>query len=196
MFFYRFLVLLGRPLARLVFRPRVTGTENLPRTGGCVISPNHLSGFDVLAIAFAAAPRPLRGMAKNELFRRPLLGPFVRSVGAFSARREGRLRSGIDEASALAAAGDAVLIFPEGARRRGRVRRPRAGAARTALSAGVPLVPAAIRGTDGWRRLRRWQIAFGAPIPLDDLADHEIHAAAREATRRLWDQVTRLETGL
>jgi 1-acyl-sn-glycerol-3-phosphate acyltransferase len=192
MLFYRLLVVIGRPLGRLVFRPRVTGAENLP-PGGCVLCPNHLSGFDVLAMAYAAAPRPLRSMAKNELFRRPLLGPFVRSVGAFPARTEGRLRSGIDEAAALAARGEAVLIFPEGARRRGRERRPRTGAARTALAAGVPLVPVALRGTDGWRQLRRWNVAFGPPVHVEDLGDRAAHDAAREATRRLWDRVTRLE---
>jgi 1-acyl-sn-glycerol-3-phosphate acyltransferase len=89
-----------------------------------------------------------------------------------------------------------VAIYPEGARRRGRERRPRTGAARTALAAGVPLVPAALRGTDGWRERRRWEIAFGEPVDLSDLAGREDNAAAREATRRLWAAVKRLEAGL
>jgi len=193
---YRFLVGLGRPLGWAVFRPRVTGRAHLPRHGGLVVCPNHLSGFDVLAVGFAVGLRPLRSMAKNQLFRRPLLGPFVRSLGGFPARSEDRLPGGIDEAVALAAAGEAILIFPEGARRRGRSRRPRTGAARTALAAGVPLVPVAIRGTDGWRRLHRWQVVFGPPVPLDDLAGLPPQEAAREATRRLWERVTTLEAGL
>jgi 1-acyl-sn-glycerol-3-phosphate acyltransferase len=196
MLLYRLLVAIGPPLARLVFRPCVTGTESVPRTGGYVVCPNHLSGFDVLAVAFAIGLTPLRSMAKNQLFRRPLLGPFVRSLGAFPARPEGDLRGGIDEAAALAQGGAGILIFPEGARRYGRVRRPRTGAARTALAAGVPLVPVAIRGTDGWRRVRRWQVAFGPPVPLDDLAGVPAHDAAREATSRLWDRVTALEAEL
>jgi 1-acyl-sn-glycerol-3-phosphate acyltransferase len=195
MLLYRLLVMVGTPLGKLVFRPRVTGREHLPR-GGCVVCPNHLSGFDVLAVAYALGPRPMRSMAKNELFHRPLLGRFVGSVGAFPARAEGRLRSGIEEASTLAAAGNAVLIFPEGARRRGRVRRPRTGAAHTALAAGVPLVPVAVAGTDGWRHLRRWRIAFGAPVGCADVDGRERHAAAREATRRLWAAVTSLEADL
>jgi 1-acyl-sn-glycerol-3-phosphate acyltransferase len=193
---YRLLVGLGRPLGRAVFRTRVTGRSHLPRQGGLVVCPNHLSGFDVLAVGFAVGLRPLRSMAKNQLFRRPLLGPFVRSLGGFPARAEGRLAGGIDEAAELAAAGEAILIFPEGARRRGRVRRPRTGAARTALAAGVPLVPVAIRGTDGWRRLHRWRVAFGPPVALDDLAGLPAHDAAREATRRLWERVTELEATL
>jgi 1-acyl-sn-glycerol-3-phosphate acyltransferase len=192
---YRLLVGLGRPLAWAVFRPQVSGRGNVPR-GGIVVCPNHLSGFDVLAVAFAIGLRPLRSMAKNQLFRRPLLGPLVRSLGAFPARPESGLRGGIDEAVALAEGGAGILIFPEGARRYGRARRPRTGAARTALAAGVPLVPVAIRGTDGWRRLRRWQLAFGPPVPLDDLVGRPAPEAAREATRRLWECVAELEAEL
>lgn len=193
---YRLLVGLGRPLAWAVFRSQVTGRGNVPRSGGMVVCPNHLSGFDALAVGFAVGLRPLRSMAKNQLFRRPLLGPFVRSLGAFPARPEGDLRGGIDEAVALAEGGAGILIFPEGARRYDRARRPRTGAARTALAAGVPLVPVAVRGTDGWRRLRRWQVAFGPPVSLDDLASKPPQEAAREATRRLWECVSRLEAEL
>jgi 1-acyl-sn-glycerol-3-phosphate acyltransferase len=196
MLLYRLFVLFGWPLAWLVFRPRVRGREHLQVTGGLVVCPTHLSGFDVLALAFAMAPRAGRNMGKNELFRRPLLGPFARSMGAFPASNVDGLPGGIGAAAELARRGWAVLIYPEGARRRGRERRPRTGAARTALAAGVPLIPAALCGTDGWRERRRWQIAFGEPIDLRDLAGREDNAAAHEATRRLWESVKRLEAEL
>jgi 1-acyl-sn-glycerol-3-phosphate acyltransferase len=195
MLLYRIATTFSRPLVWVVFRPRVSGRKNLPR-GGFVLSPNHLSGFDVVAISYATAPRAIRNMGKNQLFRRPLLGPLVRSMGAFPARDEDDLRGGVAVGAAIAERGSVVVIFPEGARRRGRVRRPRTGAARTALSAGVPLVPAAIRGTDGWRERERWSIAFGPPVALDDLRDQEPSSAAREATRRLWQSVTELEKTL
>ncbi len=195
MAFNRLLVTLGWPLARLIFRPRVTGREHV-RRGGLVVAPTHLSGFDGLAVAYALWPRPVRNMAKNELFRRPLLGPFVRGLGGFPARDGDGLPGGVAAAAAFAAAGDVVAIYPEGARRRGRERRPRTGAARTALAAGVPLVPAALQGTDGWRERRRWHIAFGPPVDVSDLAGLEPTAAAREATRRLWDAIKRLEAEL
>ena len=82
---YRLVSALGRPLARIVFRPQLQGKENLP-DGGLVICPNHLSGCDVPAVAYALAPRPVRNMGKNQLFGRPVLGPLVRSLGAFPAR--------------------------------------------------------------------------------------------------------------
>jgi 1-acyl-sn-glycerol-3-phosphate acyltransferase len=196
MLLYRLLVTLGRPLVWLVFRPSVQGREHVRLRGGLVICPTHLSGFDGPAVAVAMAPRAGRNMAKNELFRRPLLGPFVRSLGAFPAHDVDGVPGGVSAAVELARAGSAVVIYPEGARRRGRERRPRTGAARTALAAGVPLVPAAIRGTEGWRERRRWQVAFGAPVELHDLAGLEENAAAREATRRLWESIKHLEAGL
>jgi 1-acyl-sn-glycerol-3-phosphate acyltransferase len=196
MLVYRLLVTLALPLVWLVFRPRVKGKEHVPRRGGFVVSPTHLSGFDALAVSCALAPRVVRNMGKNELFRRPLLGPFVRSMGAFPARDGDGLPGGVAAAAALASGGSVVAIYPEGARRRGRERRPRTGAARTALAAGVPLVPAALRGTDDWRGRRRWEIAFGAPVDLSDLAGLDDNAAAHEATRRVWGAVKQLEEEL
>ena len=195
MVLYHVLVLVGRPLARIAFRPTVRGLEHVPR-GGVVVCPNHLSGFDVIAVGYALGTRPAHHMAKNQLFLRPILGPFVRALGAFPARAGDGLAGGVGEAAALAAAGHVVVIFPEGARRRGRVRRPRGGAARAALTAGVPLVPVALRGTDDWRRFRPWTIAFGPPVDLDDLAEQDITEATREATRRLWERIVGLEAPL
>jgi 1-acyl-sn-glycerol-3-phosphate acyltransferase len=79
------LAAVGKPLARLAFRPRVRGREHLA-AGGFVLGANHLSGFDSLALVFALYPRAFRSMAKVQLFERPLLGRLVRSLGAFPAR--------------------------------------------------------------------------------------------------------------
>jgi 1-acyl-sn-glycerol-3-phosphate acyltransferase len=186
--FYRLLVAIGRPFVWLVFRPRVSGAANVP-AGGVVVCPNHLSGFDTLAVAYALKSHRLRAMGKNQLFRRPLLGPFVRAMGAFPAHDEHGLRGGVAAASALAGAGEAVVIFPEGERRYGRTPAPKTGAARTALAAGVPIVPTAIRGTDGWRDRVHWRVTFGEPIALDP------GEAPHEATRRMWERVRTLEVG-
>jgi 1-acyl-sn-glycerol-3-phosphate acyltransferase len=194
--FARVVVAVGRPLAWLVFRPRVRGRDHLPREGGVVVAPIHLSGFDAVAIAYALAPRVPRMMGKNQLFHRPRLGPFVRALGAFPARDEESIPGGVTAAAWLAAGGEVVVIFPEGARRRGRDHRLRTGAARTALTAEVPLVPAALTGTDGWRRLRRWQVVFGLPVAVADLPPDDVNAAAREATRRLGESLEALEREL
>jgi 1-acyl-sn-glycerol-3-phosphate acyltransferase len=194
---YRLVAILNRALTGLLFRPRVGGVEHVPRSGGYVVAPNHLSGFDVWAVAYPLYRRDLRNMAKNQLFHRRFLGPLVRALGGFPAREEAGEVGGVEAAAALARSGQAVVIFPTGARRRlDKTGRARTGAARTALEARVPLIPAALHGTDGWRRLERWEIAFGPAIPLDDLAGQELSRAAREATNRLVDAIASLELSL
>jgi len=196
MLVYRIAAIISRPFVWFVFRPRVRGREHLPARGGFVLCPTHLSGFDTVAAVYAMRTRPLRSMAKNQLFRRPLLGPLVLAMGAFPAHDGDSFPGGVAAAADLAARGNAVLIFPEGRRRRDRESHLYTGAARTALEAGVPLVPMALRGTDGWRRLHRWQIAFGPPISVVDLAERESAGAAGTATSRLWDAIRTLELSL
>jgi len=92
-------------------------------------------------------------------------------------------------------------MFPEGTRRKKGLRkkhqaRPHTGAARIALEAGVPLVPAAIKGTDRLSRLGPLRVAYGEPVPLDDLAALEPRVAALEATERLMLEIERLEATL
>ncbi len=188
---YRALAFTARGIVRVLFRPRVVGREHVPH-GGFILCSNHLSGFDLVALGYPLSRRWLRHMAKAQLFARPMLGPLIRLLGAFPAAS-----GAVEKAAELARAGYPVVIMPEGARRRpGEVYRPRTGAARAALAAGVPLVPAAVRGTDCTRRLHRWSIAFAPPIALDDLAGTEPHAAAGQATERLWSRIQALEAML
>lgn len=150
-----------------------------------------------MAVSYPLAPRRVRQMGKNQLFRRPLLGPVVRTLGAFPAHDGPDGLGGVEAAAALARAGQVVAIFPEGARRRrDRVHQPRTGAALVALTAGVPLLPVALRGTDRWRRLGRWWIAFGPPVAVDDLRGKEPLEVAHEATERLWAAIVDLEAEL
>jgi 1-acyl-sn-glycerol-3-phosphate acyltransferase len=87
-------------------------------------------------------------------------------------------------------------MFPEGTRRKKGLRkkyeaRAHTGAARIALAAGVPLVPAGIAGTDQLGRLARLRVAYGPPIPLDDLEGRE--DAPQVATERLMAAIDELE---
>jgi 1-acyl-sn-glycerol-3-phosphate acyltransferase len=194
-FLYRLVVLVLRPLVRLVFRLALSGGDNVP-PGGIVLSANHLSGFDSVALAVPLYPRWLRNMGKNELFDNPVLAFALTRLGVFPAHGDAE-GSSVRAAAQIARGGDVVVIMPEGARRRnGRVHEPHTGAARTALEAGVPLVPAAIKGTDRTRKLAHWHIAFGPPVPLDDLQTVDRDEAARVATDRLWNAITALEKDL
>jgi 1-acyl-sn-glycerol-3-phosphate acyltransferase len=74
--------------------------------------------------------------------------------------------------------------------------RPRSGAARIALEAGVPLVPAAVRGTDNLLRLGPLRVAYGKPVDIDDLRGQDVAEAARVATERLMVRIAELEESL
>ena len=198
--FYLGLGIASWPVVRLLFRLRARGLENLP-TGGFVLAANHTSNFDPWALGYPLFPaRQLRFMGKVELFNR-VLGPLLRAGGAFPVRRGERDVAAIQTAIELARAGEVVAMFPEGTRRRkGLVKkfqaRPHTGAARVALEADVPLVPAAIAGTDRTSRLGPLRLAYGPPLELDDLRDGDLRAASREATERLFAAIAALERGL
>jgi 1-acyl-sn-glycerol-3-phosphate acyltransferase len=187
---YRLVAAVSRPLVRLAFGLEVSGADNLP-SGGFVLCSNHLSGFDPWALSIPLYPRQPRFMAKSEVFRRPFRA-LLAQVGLFSVATVP-----VDVATHHAAAGRPVLIFPAGTRRKtvlpGEVLRPRTGAARVALAAGVPLVPAAVHGTEHARPRARWRVQFGPAVPLDDLHALSSREAAAEATRRLWERIGTLE---
>jgi 1-acyl-sn-glycerol-3-phosphate acyltransferase len=77
------------------------------------------------------------------------------------------------------------------------VARPRSGAARIALEAGVPLVPTAVAGTDRLLTLGPLRVAYGAPVDIDDLrASGDLRRASQEATERLMARIAELEATL
>ena len=198
---YSALAVLSWPILRLGFRYRARGAENLPRDGGYVLAAGHLSNLDPWALGLEIWPRRfLRFMAKSELFWFPL-SLAVSRVGAFKVDRGRADREAIETAVNLAREGNVIGMFPEGTRRKKGLRKKYAphahtGAARIALEAGVPLVPAGIRGTDGLRRLAAWRVAYGAPVEIDDLRGQEMAEAARVATDRLMEQIRALEESL
>ena len=199
--FYVFIGAISWPLVRGLYRLRAEGQENLPRDGGYVLAANHTSNLDPWPLGMPLWPkRFLRFMAKSELYWWPLKY-VIRGGGGFPVRRGESDVEAIDTAVALARQGYVVAMFPHGTRqRKGLVKKyqPKAhtGAARIALEAGVPLVPAAIAGTDRLSRLERLRVRYGRPIPLDDLGRLEPTEAARVATERLMDEIESLGQGL
>ena len=192
---------LSWPVLKVVFRLRASGTEHVPSSGGLVLAANHWSNVDPWPLAIPFFPRRFfRFMAKAELFWFPL-GLVIAAGGGFKVRRGEQDEDAIGTAVALARQGHAVVMFPEGTRRSKGLRkrheaRWRSGAARIALEAGVPLVPAGIAGTDRLARLGPLRVAYGRPIEVADLAQLPAGNAARVATDRLADAVRELERQL
>src|SRR5206468_11397916 len=144
--------------------------------------------------------RFVRFMAKSELFWWPL-GPIIKAIGGFKVRRGEADRDALSTARRLAREGNVVAMFPEGTRRSKGLRKRRQaevhdGAARIALGAGVPLVPAALAGTDRLGHLAKLRVLYGTPVSVDDLAGLPRREAARIATERLMARIHALEAEL
>jgi 1-acyl-sn-glycerol-3-phosphate acyltransferase len=198
---YLLIGLVSWPIVRILFRLRWRGLEHVPRDGGAVLAANHSSNLDPWPLGLPLFPRRfLRFMGKSELFWFPL-GAFIRAGGAFEVKRGEADLEAIETAVALVREGHLVVMFPEGTRRTKGLRKKHearwhTGAARIALEAGVPLVPAAITGTDRIARLAPLRVAYGEPISLEDLRDRGAKDAAAEATERLRSEIERLEATL
>jgi 1-acyl-sn-glycerol-3-phosphate acyltransferase len=189
---YRFIAVLTRPLVYGIFRLQARGLERVP-AGGFVLAANHLSNLDPWPLGIPLFPRRwLRFMAKSELYWWPL-SLVLDAGGAFKVRRGSGDTEAVSRAVELVRAGEIVVMFPEGTRRKKGVRkkwqaRPHSGAARIAQLAGAPLVPAAISGTDQLSRLAQWKVAYGEPFePGND---------AQEATERLMREIDALHDTL
>jgi len=199
--FYSLVAALSWPVLRGLYRLRAEGLENLPQSGGYVLSANHTSNVDPWPLGLPLWPKQfLRFMAKSELYWWPL-NHLINAGGGFPVRRGERDLEAIETAVKLVREGHVVAMFPHGTRQRKGLlkrRQPQAhtGAARIALDAGAPLVPAAIAGADRLSRLGPLRVRYGKPIPLDDLTGVDRSLAAREATDRLMAEIERLGEGL
>ncbi len=153
-------------------RFQAEGVENLPRTGGVLIVSNHQSMLDIPAVA-VAAPRHVAFVARASLARSRFLDWLMRESGCVLVKPNTPDRAALEGMIGHLQQGDCVAVFPEGTRTHdGTLGVFRAGAIVAARRAGVPIVPAAIRGAfEALPRGRilprpaRIRVRFGAPIP-------------------------------
>jgi 1-acyl-sn-glycerol-3-phosphate acyltransferase len=183
------------PFMRLYFRLRITGAQRIPGDGPVIIAPNHKSFWDSFFIA-AATRRPVRYMGKSELFEKGA-GRLLVALGAFPVRRGTADDEALETARTVLRQGGVLALFPEGTRVRepDELGEPRSGVGRLALELGVPLLPAAISGTENLffgplPKPRRVAVAFGEPIEV--AAQGPSPEAARElVSEGLWPEVQR-----
>lgn len=187
--------------ARLVTR----GLENLPSEGPVYIVSNHQSNFDIPAL-FAALPRPLRFVAKQELAAIPFLGWYIRAMGMITVDRA-RRQSGRSGALLIAEKlreGATILSFPAGTRSAdGSIGRFKPGGFRAPIEAGAPILPVAIWGAhrvlpSGTMRFRPGviRVAIGDPVPtvgLSPQARSELAPRVEAAVRALQEGLRRDE---
>ncbi|MFK4790575.1 lysophospholipid acyltransferase family protein [Microbacterium sp. ZW T5_56] len=184
-------------IARLIYRPRIEGRENIPRTGGVILASNHLSFIDSFAIP-VAAPRPVHFMAKSSYFDGTGFSgwasrTFFTSIGAIPVRRGAGQAAldALDQQRQVLDQGRAVALYPEGTRSLdGRLYKGRTGVAFLALQTGAPVVPVGLIGTDkalpkGAKlpsRSERITVRFGEPIDVTRHGSADSGRARRLAT--------------
>lgn len=194
------------PLAKAVWRPTITGLDHIPATGGVILASNHLSFADSLVIPIAA-PRKVVFLAKAEYFngtgvRGRLWRAWYEAMGMLPVDRDDSRAAlnSLDVALEVLGRGEAFGIYPEGTRSRdGRLYRGRTGVAHLALTAGVPVVPVGLSGTQHLQpvgskvpRLAKVRVAFGAPLRFDEYAGVPAGRARREVTDTIMARIAEL----
>ena len=192
-----------KPLAvlvmRLLFRLEARGTEHVPREGAILVVANHSSILDPPLVG-GMAPRPLCYLAKEELFRIPLFGRFIRGLNARPLKRDGADPRALRTALRLLEDGQALLVFPEGTRGdEGTLRAPKAGAALLAVLSGVPVVPAYVQGSGRvWPRGQTLPrtgkviVSFGPPLRFERRQGADRKEQYEAASRAMMDAIARL----
>ena len=195
---YTFVETILRPILMWVYRVEITGGKHVPPTGPCVLAANHVSVMDGFFLGISTT-RQVRFMAKEELYRVPIVAQILRLVGAFPVNRKGDAGRAVASGVELLGRGAVVGVFPEGTSLPDRKAGYRRGAARLALAAGAPLVPVCLIGTEFTLepqthriRLPRVYIVIGEPIQVERAEPTE--EAATALTERLRAAIEALKT--
>lgn len=130
-----------RAVLKVFIRLKCTGEENVPQSGAFLLCANHRSNLDPVMIA-ATCSRELTFMAKEELFKKPVLGAFIKKMGAFPIKRGKGDAAAVMATLKILRRGGATLIFPEGTRiKTGERISVNSGIIRLAIQAGAKIVP-------------------------------------------------------
>ncbi len=194
-FFHR---LLASPF-RFIFNVHVTGRENEPKegSGAYLVCSNHVSGWDVIWLAAATRHRQIHFMSKAELFKIPLLGGLIRSLGAYPVNRRIADVTSIKTTLSLLGEGECVCMFPQGTRypcRNPAETEVKSGAGMISYRSGAPVLPMFIR-TKNFRPtvFGRKDVIIGKPIPSSTIMQmHEDGAEYNRISRYIYKEVCAL----
>lgn len=186
--FYYFARAIVKAILKPLYRVEVIGIESFPKKDGVLLCTNHISNLDPPMVGITA-PRPISFMAKEELFRVPILKQILPNVRAFPVKRgfsdRGALRTGLK----VLRDGHVLGLFPEGTRSKtGEVGKGLAGAGFFALRSDAHVVPCAIIGP--YRPFKKLRVVFGPPIQFDELRKNKI--SAEEATAIIMNEIKKI----
>ena len=168
--FYGFCRTIIRPICFLLFPRKVYGAENLPKDGSIIVCANHISFVDPVFLGLEFK-QPLHFIAKKEACQTPVLGPFIRALGAFPVDREGKDLKAIRTCMSVLKEGKTLGIFPEGTRIiHGKTSEAKAGISLIAKRSKATLVMVHIKPKRGRvRPFSKTEVYFSAPISYETL---------------------------
>jgi 1-acyl-sn-glycerol-3-phosphate acyltransferase len=186
--FYSF----ARSVVAGVFKPwyriEVSGLEYFPKEGGVLLCTNHIHNFDPLVVGITA-PRPVHFMAKEELFKVPVLGNIVRNCNAFPVKRGKGDRESLRAGLKVLKDGNVFGLFPEGTRSKtGEIGKGLSGAGFFALRTEADVVPCAIIGP--YKSLKTLKVVYGKPIAMDEM--RAVKASAEQVTELIMSEIDKL----
>ena len=183
------------PFYRLLFWYSVSGLENIPQTGGVIFSSNHISYLDPV-LWITVIRRRIRFMAKQELFKNPLLGWFLRRMDVFGIERGGGDMAAVKTAIRVVRNGEILGLYPEGTRSKdGKPGRAKTGVALIAKAAKCDVVPAAVICRGKLRPFKRIRLVVGKPVSYQEIADRtpdNSRESLRAAADYIMGQITTL----
>ncbi|MTH52193.1 1-acyl-sn-glycerol-3-phosphate acyltransferase [Bacillus mangrovi] len=175
-------------LFKPVYRMKVHGKENFPKTGAVLLCSNHIDNLDP-PIVGACTPRKVHFMAKEELFKIPVLGKILDNVGAFPVKRGLSDREALRKGLKVLKDGEVLGLFPEGTRSKdGKLGKGLAGAGFFALRSDAVVMPCAVIGP--YKPFRRVHIYFGKPLNVNEYREKKV--SADEMTLVIMNQIGEL----
>jgi len=178
-------------------RTKVVGKHNIPSSGAFLLAPIHRSNIDTPLAAYVSSRR-LRFMGKDSIWKYKPIGKIMTGLGAFPVTRGSADLEALKRCIAIVQSGEPLVMFPEGTRHYGPEVQPLFdGAAYIALKTGVPIVPAAIAGTEDVMRsgskairFKKCRMVIGKPIAAD------VPGGGRASREQIGDLTVQLQNEL
>ncbi|MRX71019.1 1-acyl-sn-glycerol-3-phosphate acyltransferase [Bacillus lacus] len=188
MLFYQFARSVVASVLKPLYRIKVSGLEHFPKEGGVLLCTNHIDNFDPPVVGITS-PRMVHFMAKEELFKVPVLGNTVRNLGAFPVKRGMSDREALRSGLKILKDGGVLGLFPEGTRsKNGELGKGLAGAGFFALRSQAHVVPCAIIGP--YKPLQPLRVVYGEPLNLTKLKEQK--ASAEMVTAVIMESISDL----
>jgi len=186
--FYSFAKSVAYGVFKPWYRVKAIGVENIPKEGGVLLCCNHINNFDPIVLGIMA-PRPVHYMAKEEIFRVPVLGSIVRKCNAFPVKRGMSDREALRKGLSVLKDGHVLGLFPEGTRSKtGELGKGLAGSGFFALKTDAYVVPCAIIGP--YKSLRKLKVVYGRPIAMEEAK--KTKASAEQVTELIMSEIHKL----